>query len=87
MSFLAVKNVVKCSVTKFKPIFCGGGGSDRNFAIKNPLHVSLSEFQKFHDLELLGPLSCKKSLCNHFLVSHYSAIGDTISYYFVRRPL
>ena len=36
------------------------GKIERNFATKNPPHFSLPQKSKFHHLELLGPLSCKK---------------------------
>ena len=56
MSFLAVKNVAKFSVTKFKPIFPGEDG-------QKTCHLNSTFFtkqnSKFHHQELLGPLSHK----------------------------
>ena len=55
---LGMKNVVKLSVTKFKPIF--PGKFDRKFATKKSTTFVTPKISKFHHLELLGPPSCKK---------------------------
>ena len=59
ITFVAVKNVVKFSVTNFKPIF--PAESWQNICHQKSTTVSTPKFSKFHHLALLRPLSCEES--------------------------